>query len=120
MHIEVIASLRDPSGVGAMAPRLRAPPSASAFAAVTGVRLRHVPFTPDRVKKAIAGVSTKKALAVRLGCVCIEALLSPCRLAEHCTAAMAQTIRNARLRSARSGERMKFRSLIATLLLPDP
>jgi isoquinoline 1-oxidoreductase beta subunit len=54
MHIEVIASRRDPSGVGQMATPLVAPAIASAFAALTGVRLRHTPFTPDRVKEALA------------------------------------------------------------------
>ena len=54
MHIELIAD-RQPSdrrrtdGDTAVAPAI-----SSAVAELTGVRLRHTPFTPERVKKALA------------------------------------------------------------------
>jgi isoquinoline 1-oxidoreductase beta subunit len=54
MHIEVIATDNHPTGVGQMATPLVAPAIAGAVAELTGVRLRHTPFTPDRVKKALA------------------------------------------------------------------
>jgi isoquinoline 1-oxidoreductase beta subunit len=54
MHIEVIATDNHPTGVGQMATPLVAPAIAGAVAELSGVRLRHTPFTPDRVKKALA------------------------------------------------------------------
>lgn len=54
MHIEIIATDNHPTGVGQMATPLVAPAIAAAIAQLTGVRLRHTPFTPDRVKKALA------------------------------------------------------------------
>src|SRR5712691_3550651 len=54
MHIEVIATENHPTGAGQMATPLVAPAIASAVAELTGVRLRHSPFTPERVKKALA------------------------------------------------------------------
>ena len=54
MHIEMIATDNHPTGVGQMATPLVAPAIAAAIAQLTGVRLRHTPFTPDRVKKALA------------------------------------------------------------------
>jgi isoquinoline 1-oxidoreductase beta subunit len=54
MHIEVIATDNHPTGVGQMATPLVAPAIAGAVVELTGVRLRHTPFTPDRVKKALA------------------------------------------------------------------
>ena len=54
MHIEVIATDNHPTGAGQMATPLVAPAIASAIAELTGVRLRHTPFTPERVKKALA------------------------------------------------------------------
>jgi isoquinoline 1-oxidoreductase beta subunit len=53
MHIEVIATDNHPTGVGQMATPLIAPAIGAAVAQLTGVRLRHTPFTPDRVKKAL-------------------------------------------------------------------
>ena len=53
MHIEVIQTDNHPTGAGQMATPLVAPAIASAVAQFTGVRLRHTPFTPDRVKKAL-------------------------------------------------------------------
>jgi isoquinoline 1-oxidoreductase beta subunit len=54
MHIEVIATENHPTGAGQMATPLVAPAIAGAVAQLTGVRLRHTPFTPERVKKAMA------------------------------------------------------------------
>jgi len=53
MHIELIKTDNHPTGAGQMATPLIAPAVSSAFAALTGVRLRHTPFTPERVKKAL-------------------------------------------------------------------
>jgi isoquinoline 1-oxidoreductase beta subunit len=53
MHIDVIATDNHPTGVGQMATPLVAPAVSSAVAALTGVRLRHTPFTPERVLKAL-------------------------------------------------------------------
>ena len=53
MHVEVIATDNHPTGVGQMATPLVAPAISNAVAELTGVRLRHAPFTPERVKKSI-------------------------------------------------------------------
>jgi isoquinoline 1-oxidoreductase beta subunit len=53
MHIEVIQTDNHPTGAGQMATPLVAPAIAGAVAELTGVRLRHTPFLPDRVKKAL-------------------------------------------------------------------
>jgi isoquinoline 1-oxidoreductase beta subunit len=53
MHIEVIPTDNHPTGAGQMATPLVAPAIASAIAELTGARLRHTPFTPERVKKAL-------------------------------------------------------------------
>ena len=53
MHIEVIQTDNHPTGAGQMATPLVAPAIANAVAEMTGVRLRHTPFLPDRVKKAL-------------------------------------------------------------------
>jgi isoquinoline 1-oxidoreductase beta subunit len=55
MHIEVVQTDNHPTGVGQMATPLVAPAVSSAVAALTGVRLRHTPFTAERVRKALAG-----------------------------------------------------------------
>jgi isoquinoline 1-oxidoreductase beta subunit len=54
MHIELIRTENHPTGAGQMASPLVAPCIANAVAELTGVRLRHTPFLPDRVKKALA------------------------------------------------------------------
>jgi isoquinoline 1-oxidoreductase beta subunit len=54
MHIEVIPTDNAPTGVGQMATPLVTPVIASAVAELTGKRLRHSPFTPERVKAALA------------------------------------------------------------------
>jgi isoquinoline 1-oxidoreductase beta subunit len=53
MHIELIASDNVPTGVGQMATPLVAPAIGNALARLAGVRLRHAPFTPERVKAAL-------------------------------------------------------------------
>jgi isoquinoline 1-oxidoreductase beta subunit len=53
MHIELIRTDNHPTGAGQMATPLIAPAVSSALAELTGVRLRHTPFTPERVKKAL-------------------------------------------------------------------
>jgi isoquinoline 1-oxidoreductase subunit beta len=53
MHIEVIQTDSPPTGVGQMASPLGAPAIGNAIAQLTGVRLRHSPFTPERVKAAL-------------------------------------------------------------------
>src|SRR5262249_31355938 len=53
MHVAVIATENHPTGVGQMATPLVAPAIAGAVADLTGVRLRHSPFTPERVKQAL-------------------------------------------------------------------
>jgi isoquinoline 1-oxidoreductase beta subunit len=53
MHIEVIQTDNHPTGVGQMATPLVAPAISSGVATLAGVRLRHTPFTPERVAKAL-------------------------------------------------------------------
>jgi isoquinoline 1-oxidoreductase subunit beta len=53
MHVEIVPSDNHPTGVGQMATPLVAPAISSAVAQLTGVRMRHTPMTPDRVKKAL-------------------------------------------------------------------
>jgi isoquinoline 1-oxidoreductase subunit beta len=53
MHVAVIATEDHPTGVGQMATPLVAPAISSAVADLAGVRLRHSPFTADRVKQAL-------------------------------------------------------------------
>ena len=53
MHVEVIQTDNPPTGVGQMATPLITPAVSNALMALTGVRLRHAPFTEERVKKAL-------------------------------------------------------------------
>ena len=53
MHIELIRTDNHPTGAGQMSTPLIAPAVAGAFFALTGVRLRHTPFTPQRVLAAL-------------------------------------------------------------------
>jgi isoquinoline 1-oxidoreductase subunit beta len=53
MHIEVISTDNHPTGAGQMATPLVAPAISGAVMQLTGVRLRHTPFTPERVKAAL-------------------------------------------------------------------
>ena len=54
MHIELIQTDNHPTGAGQMATPLIAPTVSNAVMELTGVRLRHSPFTPERVKMALA------------------------------------------------------------------
>jgi len=53
MHVELIQTDNHPTGAGQMSTPLIAPAVANAFFTLTGVRLRHTPFTPDRVLAAL-------------------------------------------------------------------
>jgi isoquinoline 1-oxidoreductase beta subunit len=53
MHVEVIPTDNPPTGAGQMATPLVAPAIAGAVMQLAGVRLRHTPFTPERVKAAL-------------------------------------------------------------------
>jgi isoquinoline 1-oxidoreductase beta subunit len=53
MHVEVIQTDNHPTGAGQMGTPLVAPAISNAIAQLTGVRLRHTPFTPERVKAAL-------------------------------------------------------------------
>jgi isoquinoline 1-oxidoreductase subunit beta len=54
MFVEVIQTDNKPTGVGQMATPLITPAVSNAVMALTGVRLRHAPFTEERVKKVLA------------------------------------------------------------------
>jgi isoquinoline 1-oxidoreductase subunit beta len=53
ISVEVISTSNHPTGAGQMATPLIAPSISNAMAQLTGVRLRHTPFTPERVKQMI-------------------------------------------------------------------
>jgi isoquinoline 1-oxidoreductase subunit beta len=53
IKVEVIVTDNHPTGAGQMATPPVAPAIANAVAALTGVRLRHAPMTPDRVRAAL-------------------------------------------------------------------
>jgi isoquinoline 1-oxidoreductase beta subunit len=53
MHIELIQTDNHPTGAGQMATPLIAPTISNAIMQLAGVRLRHTPFTPERVKKTL-------------------------------------------------------------------
>lgn len=53
--VEIIANGNEPTGVGQTGAVLVAPALASAFYALTGKRLRHMPFITDRVRTILAG-----------------------------------------------------------------
>jgi isoquinoline 1-oxidoreductase beta subunit len=52
--VKLLATDNPPSGVGQMATPLVAPAIASAVHTITRKRLRHTPFTPERVLAALA------------------------------------------------------------------
>ena len=54
IHTRVISTEDKPTGIGEIVLPLVAPAVGNAIAALTGKRLRHMPFTPDRVKAALA------------------------------------------------------------------
>jgi isoquinoline 1-oxidoreductase beta subunit len=54
IHTRVISSNNPPTGLGELGIPCVAPCIANAVAALTGKRLRHLPMSPDRVKKALA------------------------------------------------------------------
>jgi len=54
LYVEVIQTDNHPTGVGQMATPTITPAVSNAVMALTGVRLRHAPFTEERVKNALA------------------------------------------------------------------
>ena len=53
VHVELLHSGREPTGVGETGSILAPAAVANAFAALTGKRLRHLPFTPDRIREVL-------------------------------------------------------------------
>jgi isoquinoline 1-oxidoreductase beta subunit len=54
IHVKIMPSLKDPpSGIGEVGTPPIAPAIANAIAAATGVKLRHLPMSPERVKAAL-------------------------------------------------------------------
>ena len=53
IEIEIVHTQNPPSGAGQMATPLIAPAISNAVAAAAGVRLRHMPMTPERVLEAL-------------------------------------------------------------------
>jgi isoquinoline 1-oxidoreductase subunit beta len=53
IHVELIQTDNHPTGVGQMATPSITPAVSNAMMAFAGVRLRHAPFTAERVKKAV-------------------------------------------------------------------
>lgn len=54
IHVEVIPTDNKPGGVGEAGVAMGAAPVGNAFATLTGVRLRHLPMTPERVLAALS------------------------------------------------------------------
>jgi len=55
IDVEFVDSASQPTGLGELGNPFVAPAVANAFHALTGRRLYHMPFTPERVKAALAG-----------------------------------------------------------------
>ena len=53
IHVNLIDSNESPTGIGETGLPITGGAVAYAVAALSGIRLRHLPFTPERVKKAI-------------------------------------------------------------------
>jgi isoquinoline 1-oxidoreductase beta subunit len=53
ISVQLVQTDNPPTGVGQMAAPLGAPVVGNAIASLTGIRLRHSPFTPERVQKAL-------------------------------------------------------------------
>ena len=53
IHVEVIRGVPPPSMVGELGLPATAPAVANAVFALTGKRLTHMPFTPERVRAAL-------------------------------------------------------------------
>jgi len=53
IHITLLPTANHPTGVGQMATPLVSPAISNAVAALSGVRLRETPMTPERVKAAM-------------------------------------------------------------------
>ena len=54
LHIKIIATNNPPTGMGEVGVPTVAPAIGNAVAALTGKRLRHLPMSAERVKKALA------------------------------------------------------------------
>ena len=54
MHIKLVATPNRPTGAGQMATPIVAPAISAAVFAASGVRVRHTPFLPERVLRALA------------------------------------------------------------------
>ena len=59
LHVEVISTDNPPTGAGQMATPLVAPAIANAFASLTGVRIRQLPMSSDRVLAVLKGSNQK-------------------------------------------------------------
>jgi isoquinoline 1-oxidoreductase beta subunit len=53
IHVKLIDSNESPTGIGETGLPITGGAVANAVAALSGIRLRHLPFTPERVKKAL-------------------------------------------------------------------
>ena len=53
MHVAFLTSERDPTGLGEIGTPCMVPAVANAFHKLTGKRLQHMPFTPERVLAAL-------------------------------------------------------------------
>ena len=53
IHVKIIDSNESPSGIGETGLPITGGAVANAVAALSGIRLKHLPFTPDQVKKAM-------------------------------------------------------------------
>ena len=54
MDVKVISTANTPTGIGEAGVPVVAPAIANAVAQITGKRLRHLPMTPERVKRGLA------------------------------------------------------------------